>query len=61
LALKDLLTEVRRVTVLAPNHNYISVTPIRLDLTAHVDQVQAADQVQADMLDTLQEWGLAPC
>jgi 5'-nucleotidase len=30
-------------------HGYISVTPIQLDLTAH------------DMLDTLQEWGLAPC
>jgi broad specificity polyphosphatase/5'/3'-nucleotidase SurE len=37
LALKDLLTEVGRVTVLAPNHNYISVTPIQLDLTAHAD------------------------
>jgi broad specificity polyphosphatase/5'/3'-nucleotidase SurE len=48
LALKDLLADFGRVTVLAPNHNYISVTPIQLDLTAH------ADRVQADMLDTLQ-------
>jgi broad specificity polyphosphatase/5'/3'-nucleotidase SurE len=36
-------------------HGYISVTPIQLDLTAHVDQVQS------DMLDTLQGWNLAPC